>query len=146
MKKQQESLEDELYIIGGILFIVFCVLGILYFSFLKRFLPDVPCFFSAFLGFYCPGCGGTRAFEALLKGKVFLSLWYHPFVIYFVVTYTGFMLSHTFSRISKGKVHGWKFHMWYLSIGVIIILVNFFSKNFLRLRFGIGLDISLLIQ
>lgn len=50
------------------------------------------CIFFERTGLYCPGCGGTRAVISLLRGKVVQSFLYHPFVIYFAVTYTIFMV------------------------------------------------------
>ena len=41
-----------------------------------------PCLFHFFTGFYCPGCGGTRAVRLLLKGDLAGSFQYHPFVLY----------------------------------------------------------------
>lgn len=41
-----------------------------------------PCLFHFFTGFYCPGCGGTRAVRLLLQGNLVKSFVYHPFVLY----------------------------------------------------------------
>ena len=38
------------------------------------------CVIYRLTGFTCPGCGGTRAFEELLKGHVARSFLYHPLV------------------------------------------------------------------
>lgn len=48
---------------------------------LLQALAGMPCLFHRFTGLYCPGCGGTRAFLMLLRGRVFLSLVYHPIVV-----------------------------------------------------------------
>lgn len=42
----------------------------------------IPCLFHELTGFYCPGCGGTRAVLALLAGHPVLSFLYHPLVPY----------------------------------------------------------------
>ena len=42
----------------------------------------LPCLFRAMTGLYCPGCGGTRAVQYLLQGRLLLSLRYHPLVLY----------------------------------------------------------------
>ena len=44
-----------------------------------------PCLFHLLTGLYCPGCGGTRAFRALLAGNLLLSIRYHPLVAYMAV-------------------------------------------------------------
>ena len=41
-----------------------------------------PCAFHRLTGFYCPGCGGTRAVKALFHGKIITSFLFHPFVPY----------------------------------------------------------------
>lgn len=44
-----------------------------------------PCLFHFLTGFYCPGCGGTRAVRLLLEGNLAGSFCYHPFVLYMVL-------------------------------------------------------------
>lgn len=44
-----------------------------------------PCLFRLLTGFYCPGCGGTRALKYLLQGQVFKSLYYHPLILYMAI-------------------------------------------------------------
>lgn len=137
MKKERE-LEAQLFYIG----LVFLAVGIgcwaVYFlSPLRRLLPVIPCPFSMVIGIYCPGCGGTRAVLALLRGKLLMSLWYHPFVLYTVVIGGGFMLTQGLARLGIKHVKGWKFHKWYLYGAVILIVCNFLIKNMLRLMWGV---------
>lgn len=134
--KNRSGPEDELFKIGIIVFFAGGLLMLL-FKTATRYLPPIPCLFSAFLGIYCPGCGGTRAVEALFHGHFLLSLWYHPLVPYTAVIYCGFMLSHILNKLGVKKIHGWKFHNWYLYAAVGIIVVNFLVKNVLRICFGI---------
>ena len=63
--KQPEKLttiEDQLYNIGLCLFAVLPLAVILY-RYLQDRLPllTIPCILHTFTGYYCPGCGGTRA-------------------------------------------------------------------------------------
>lgn len=46
-----------------------------------RILPNFPCAFLHVTHMYCPGCGGTRALFALLKGDIIHSLGYNPTVV-----------------------------------------------------------------
>lgn len=39
---------------------------------------EIPCLFHIITGLYCPGCGGTRAAAALLRGQILKSLVYNP--------------------------------------------------------------------
>ena len=102
-------------------------------------LPEIPCFFSSVLGFYCPGCGGTRAVKALCRGQFFRALWYHPLVPYLAVGFGGFMVTQGLHRVWIRLIRGWRFHQWYLYGAVFLILANFILKNMLRLIWGITL-------
>ena len=74
---------------------------------IKRIFPAdfaPPCVFHKWTGYYCPGCGGTRAVKALLRGDVIGSFFYHPVVLYGAVLYGWYMLSHTVEYLSKGRL------------------------------------------
>ncbi|MCM1185330.1 MAG: DUF2752 domain-containing protein [Lachnoclostridium sp.] len=136
--KQEKTLEEQLYRIGifvlaaGIMFLVF------YMGFVEPHF-SYPCAMWYILGLYCPGCGGTRAVQALLQGRFLLSLWYHPFVLYAAVLCTGFMGSHTLAKLKIGRIRGWKFHDWYLWGGLAVIGVNWVFKNILLYFWHIAL-------
>lgn len=87
-------------------------------------------------GFYCFGCGGTRAVDALLKGKLLLSVRYHPFVLYAVVIYFSYMLSHTLNIVSHGRVKSMQFQPCYFYIAIVIIIGQCVVKNILLWRYG----------
>lgn len=133
----RRTLEDELFRIGLTALAAAVALAVLYQCILRDYLPEVPCFFSTFLGFYCPGCGGTRALTALLHGHFLRALWYHPFVPYFAFVYFGFLMTQGLHKLGIKGMRGWKFHNWYLWGGLAILAVNFIVKNVLRLIFGI---------
>ncbi|HBA46954.1 MAG TPA: DUF2752 domain-containing protein [Lachnospiraceae bacterium] len=129
--------EDELFRIGLIFLAIGAGTVAAYYAWFHRFLPQIPCFFSEVLGIYCPGCGGTRAVEALLHGRFLQALWYHPLVPYGAFLFGGFMLTQAMKRLGVRGIKGWKYHNWYLYGAVILILVNFLVKNGLRLGWGI---------
>lgn len=91
------------------------------------------CPFYNLTGFYCPGCGGTRAFFALLDGDVLRSFLLHPLVVYAAALLIAFAVSFIVSLISGGKVRRIKFHDAYLWIALGIVAVNFIVKNILLL-------------
>lgn len=138
--KKQVTLEDELFQIGIAALAAVIMLAVLYLCLLRRILPPVPCFFSTVIGIYCPGCGGTRAFIAMLHGDFMKALWYHPLIPYLAVIYCGFMLTQGLNRLGFKRIRPWKFHYWYLWGGLILLIVNFILKNVLRLGFGILMD------
>lgn len=135
--KKSKTLEDELFRIGLAALAAAAALAVLYLCVLRNYFPAVPCFFSTVLGIYCPGCGGTRALSALLHGHFFSAVWYHPFIPYCAFVYIGFILTQGLHRLGVKGIKGWSFHYWYLWAGLAILTVNFFVKNFLRLKFGI---------
>lgn len=137
--RKLKTIEDELYIIGLWIIALGAIGMILYFGVIRDILPQASCFFVKVFGLYCPGCGGTRAVEALLHGRIRESLWYHPVVLYTVVIFGGFMLTNTLKRIPKIRIKGWKFHSWHLYGALAIIIVNWILRNILLLGFDIPL-------
>ena len=138
-KWKKLNLEGQLYIIG--LAVPF-IAGLFYWLYIRYLQPKWPfpgCIWDFFFGFYCPGCGGTRAVEALLNGKIIESFLYHPAVLYGVVLYGIFMISHTLSLISRGRIKGIQFRSRYLYGAIFIILINFLVRNVLRIGFDIYL-------
>lgn len=97
----------------------------------------LPCLFHFLTGAYCPGCGGTRAVKALLRGDVLRSVYYHPLVLYGAVLYFWFMVSNTAEYLSGGKWKiGMRYRRWYVAGGVGLLILNFIMKNAALLFFG----------
>lgn len=95
---------------------------------LEYYIP--PCIFRQVTGYYCPGCGGTRAVYALFSGHLIKSFYYQPFVLYAVVVGGCFLLSQTVERLSKGKLAiGMRYRDCYLWIALTLIAINFLVKN-----------------
>ncbi len=96
------------------------------------------CVFEAATGLYCPGCGGTRAVIALMRGHFIKSFLYHPAVPYAFVVYTVFMVrmflvKHFGLKSGKdGRIN------IFIYIGIGIILVQWIVKLILLKRYGIN--------
>lgn len=89
-----------------------------------------PCAFHMLTGFYCPGCGGTRAVIAFSHGQIVRSFLLHPFVPYVLILGGWFMISQTIERLTLGKCRiALHFRMIYLWVGLAIILMNWIWKN-----------------
>ena len=88
-----------------------------------------PCLFHVVTGAYCPGCGGTRAFLALLHGRVADSIRLNPLVLYMAVSIPSFLL-YQFYCIQKKKAPRPVVWMTALFIGIAVLAVNFFVKNY----------------
>lgn len=133
----KNDLETELFHLGLIFAAVGAGIGLLYRLLLQGRMPQLPCLMSTVMGLYCPGCGGTRAVTALLRGQIFLAAWYHPLIPYSAVIMGGFMVTQGLHRLGLKRIKGWKFHNWYLYVAIVILVVNFVIKNMLRLIWGI---------
>lgn len=129
--KKDTSLDIDFYIIGWT-----CVgIGLIY-VLLKYVLHiDVMeyiggCVFHQITGFYCPGCGSTRAVFALYQGDVLKSFYYQPFIPYVIITGGWFMISQTMERVSQGKIKiAMHFRMIYVWIGLTLLFGNCIWKN-----------------
>ncbi|MBQ9766229.1 MAG: DUF2752 domain-containing protein [Lachnospiraceae bacterium] len=138
--KKEITIEAVLFGIGVIGLIILVALMLL-----DRCFPvqmgriKLPCFFNVITGYYCPGCGGTRAFKALMHGNIIKSFTSNAMVLYIVVIYVWFMGSHLLSRITKGKIKGLKYRHIYLWLALIIMIVNCLVHNFLLYKYGWGI-------
>lgn len=139
-RRKEELTRDEetvLYWVG-LVALPFIVIGA--YVVVNWIIPNMPpaeCVFWKCFDVYCPGCGGTRSVIALVNGKVLLSAWYHPLVLYSVIIYGLYMITHTLEKIHVPFVKGMRFRSWYLYIALIIIAVNFIFKNVLKFWFHI---------
>ena len=100
-------------------------------------LIDSPCVWITGLGIYCPGCGGTRAVEALCKGQLWRSFVYHPVVLYVAVLISLYVISHTLNLITGGRIRAMMFRAIYLYLMIGIIVIQCIVKNVLKFGFDI---------
>lgn len=97
---------------------------------------QVPCWVHERTGMYCPGCGGTRAALALLRGQPLKSFCFHPVVPYTGIVFLTFTVRGVLTLCTKGKIPFMKFHTWYIYVGIAITLVQFLIKNAVLLLYG----------
>lgn len=101
---------------------------------------DMPCLLRTLTGYYCPGCGGTRAVLALLHMRFFRSFCYHPLVIYAAAVYLWFMVSHTVEKLGRHRISiGMRYHPAWLWAALIILALNVIVKDGALLLFGVDL-------
>lgn len=129
------------YIAGwGVMFGAFLLLVLIELAGFQPLRLLRPCMLHYVTGYYCPGCGGTRAVLSLLDAKPLQSFVYHPFVLYAAVICSWFMVSQTIERVSGGRIRiGMHFREIYLWIALGIILVNFLIKNLALLIWNVDL-------
>lgn len=138
--KTDKLLDKCFYIIGWVCIAIAAILFGLYRAGVLLILRTAPCMIHAATGYYCPGCGGTRATYALLHGKIITSLYYHPIVVYGVVVGGWFMISQTVERISRGKARiGMHYRDIYLWIALAIAVLNCLIKNLVLAITGVAL-------
>ena len=137
--KTDKLLDKIFYIIGWICIAIGAIVFGLYRAGVLPTIHMAPCMIHAMTGYYCPGCGGTRATYALLHGKIITSLYYHPIVVYGVVVGGWFMISQTIERISRGKINiGMHYRDLYLWIALVIAIVNCLVKNLILATTGVA--------
>lgn len=129
--KVNTNVDKGCYIAGWCVLILIsvCALALKITGFpIGNYMP--PCMFHAVTGYYCPGCGGTRAAFALIHGKFIQSFYYHPIVLYTAIAGGWFMISQTIEWISGKRVKiGMHFREIYLWIALGIILIHFLVRN-----------------
>lgn len=62
-------------------FLVLIIIGILYIFIVLKYNIGIPCIFHELTGFYCPGCGGSRAIASLFKLNFYQAFRYNPLII-----------------------------------------------------------------
>jgi hypothetical protein len=125
------SVEDRLYMFGMCLLPVLLIVAASY-QYLQRYvhMPAVPCLFYLMTGYYCPGCGGTRAMNALLHGRLLKAFAYHPLVGYGAFVYLWFLLSHTLETLSRYKFRiGMKCRPFWLWLALVILVTNVLLRD-----------------
>ncbi len=96
----------------------------------------MPCIFHELTGFYCPGCGGTRAFLALITGHPIISFLYNPAVIYaagVLLFYAVWGVSYAISQHHLKKIRRPRFYLAFVWIFIAILFANCTVKNLLLL-------------
>ena len=129
--KFDPEIDRYMYIIGWIavaLFGGYFLLAALTGFDLAKHLP--PCGFHLLTGYYCPGCGGTRAVWALLHLQLWRSFCYHPMVPYGAALYVWFMISHTIEKLSRHRLCvGMKWNPGWLWAVLVLLVLNVLVKD-----------------
>lgn len=138
LKCNQESTEKILYI-AGFVALVCILISYAITQLIKHYLGIAfgICIFYNLTGYYCPGCGGTRAILSFLHGDIIKSLLYNAFSTYLFLVTIIFMGSHTLFYLTKGKIKGLKYRPWFLYVGLAILLLQWLIKNSLVFFFSI---------
>lgn len=87
------------------------------------------CYLHRMMGYYCFGCGGTRAVRTLLQGNMIKSIFYHVAVPYMAAGYVVYIVSHLARIISKNRIKWIHFCPLYFYILIGIIIIQCLAKN-----------------
>lgn len=138
MSKKEEK---SLYILGWMLLGAAAVLAGVTKGFpMQMKIFSLPCIFWELTGYYCPGCGGTRACAALFRGEIVRSFLCHPVVVYTAVVFAWYMISHTIEYLTRGRLAvGMRYRDLYLYLASAIILIQWVVRNLLKLVWGIDI-------
>lgn len=135
----KKTTEDQLYILGWSILALAAFLAVIL-RVLNLSLTDIfpGCILYRLTGQYCPGCGGTRALTAFVKGHPVRSFLYHPAVDYVGFLCAWFMISQTIEKITRGRIRiGMKYHDNYLWILLAILILHCLIRNILKIFWGI---------
>lgn len=129
LKPFDEKTQRQLLIVGvtGISILTICGCILYYFEIPLMGLFPICTMYQKY-HLYCPGCGGTRAFLALLHGDIVKSFCYHPFVPYTAVIALVFIGSNGLYRVGLIK-RRFLLRAIYFYLAVVIILVQWGVKN-----------------
>lgn len=139
--KPEPQMNRYFYIAGWIFMALFAIGAAVIHIKGKTILNYVPpCMFHRVTGYYCPGCGGTRAVFTFFRGDIARAFKLHPFVPYAFILGGWFMLSQTIQRLSGNRIKiGMNFRIVYLWTALGIIALNWIIKNMFILVCGIHL-------
>lgn len=140
IKRYPEQIVEEWYVVGKIALVIFVAAAVLMLwkgdAIISR---EGGCIYRELAGFYCPGCGGTRAFYYMVHGHLWKSFLCNPFVLYMVGVYVFFM-GNTFLYMHTEKIGFRKVPIiGLIYIGIGIMIGQCIIRNILY--FGYGLTV-----
>ena len=100
-----------------------------------------PCLFRRITGWYCPGCGGTRAVKYLLEGNIIKSLRSHPLIVYMAVIMGAEAVRYLLSagKADRDREKYFSYYQAEVLAGAGLILANWFIKNWALAVMGVDL-------
>ena len=127
MKKVKKNLE-YIAVLTVTLFVLISILS--YVFYLNNFFKIPKCLLYKKTNIYCLGCGSTRAVYSLLEGKILLSMYYNPFILYIIVIDFWYLITEGFSIFMNKKNKLFKKNInIYLCFGLIILIINWIMKT-----------------
>ena len=94
------------------------------------------CIMHDLLHVYCPLCGGTRAFLALCRGQIWLSLQYHPLALYITAGFLTFDGIALWRLVRHDERSLFAVPRWYWAVAIGIAAAVFITRNVALIWFG----------
>jgi len=120
--------EKRLFFLMSILLLLFIVFMIFYhitdmtfYEYGKR-----DCGLKMYFHLYCPGCGGTRAVDAFLHGRLIHSLLLHPTILYLFVFFLSYYIPSLLLILGIRKKPLKYVTYLYILCGMLAVIVVFF--------------------
>lgn len=141
-----ETLKKDFIIVNGIVGVVvlFAFAGMI----LQRMdiIPNMPCIVHDIFRIYCPGCGGTRAIFALLKGNVVESIYSNPAIVLGTTLVLYYEVGVLLTLIKRNGKRYYSTSIVPIVIFVIIVMVFAVVRNYLLIACGIDMLQDFLIE
>lgn len=90
-------------------------------------------------GYFCPGCGGTRAFESLLYGHLIKSFCYHPIVLYVLILIILSYSSYITYFATGGNIFFFRLGGQHISYIFLITMFWFLFRNYIAFYFNFNI-------
>lgn len=122
---------DRRMFVYGLVFGLPAIILVFIYPYLAPFIGPDQCRFLSVTGFYCPGCGCTRAVRAMTHGHFIASFLYNPTVLYCMVIWILYEGSHMLEILHVPHIKGMKFRYGYIYAGIVVLFGNWIIKNIL---------------
>lgn len=97
------------------------------------------CYIRTHFGIYCPGCGGTRAFLAIIHGHIIRSLQYNPIILLLIID---IILMKALNIIDKKNPNGRKILDYKIKYNVMLLIlwvIYFIVRNYLLIIMNVDI-------
>lgn len=98
---------------------------------LNYFPIVVTCSIKEYTGWDCPGCGGQRAFDALVKGKFKEAFLFNPLIYFYlgVLLYMYVLFAESYLLKNKRFMKRFGFSTAFAYIFILLIIFFFIIRN-----------------
>lgn len=122
-KKLKASTGERLAAGAGLFVVSAVIFAVGYFNPVTAgFFPVCPLYSTT--GFYCPGCGLTRGYHALLHGDVLSAMHFNALLPFYTFVF-GYILVSAFLLAARGRGLTYKIFRPWMMYGFLVIALTF---------------------